>query len=105
MPVTALKVGEQRIKFLTLGSDVVKSNDGTKEKAFLTVDLRICDKDFVPLIKGHTSIHDEDEETYHRKLRVAATEKGHFVPEESTDPEWNPGYEEPLEEISNGDTV
>jgi hypothetical protein len=38
------------------------------------------------------SIHEHDEETYHKELRKQASEKGHFVPEESTDYEWNPGY-------------
>ena len=109
MAVTALKVGGQRIKFITTGSEIIKSKDGTTEKTFLTVDLRVCDEDFIPLRQGNVSIHDEDEETYHKKLRIAALEKGHFVPEESTDHQWHPNYnpedhilEQPKED---GDTI
>jgi len=98
MPVTALKVGDQRVKFITTGSEVITSKDGTTEKTFLTVDLRVCDEDFIPLRQGNISVHDEDEETYHRKLRIAAKERGHFVPEESTDHQWHPDYK-PEDEI------
>ncbi len=92
MAVTALKVGENRIKFMTLPEELVTSRDGETQKKFLTVDLRACDEDFIPSGIGSYSVHEDDEETYHRKLRIAATEKGHFVPEQSTDHEWNPGY-------------
>lgn len=36
----------------------------------------------------------KSEEVYHRNLRVDANVAGHFVPEFSTNPEWNPGVEE-----------
>lgn len=108
MPVTALKIGEQRIKFITTGSEVITSKDGETQKTFLTVDLRVCDENFIPLRQGSISVHDSDEETYHKALRIAAKEKGHFVPEESTDYQWHPDYKpeddiEPVQE--NGDTV
>ena len=102
MAVTALKVGDVRVKFMTAGSEVVKSKDGEREKAFLNIDLRQCDEDFIPTGPGSLSIHEDDEETYHRNLRIAAQEKGHFVPEESTDPEWNPDYVKPTKEEQDG---
>lgn len=110
MPTTALKVGEQRIKFITMGSELIKSKDGTREKSFLNIELRICDEDFIPVGPGSISVHEDDEETYHRNLRAQAHEKGHFVPEESTDHEWNPGYDPANEEVieepkKDGDTV
>lgn len=92
MAVTALKIGEQRIKFLTTPAELITSEDGQSEKLFLTIDLRICDEDFIPVGVGSVSVHDGDEESYHKALRKAAQEKGHFVPEESTDYEWHPDY-------------
>lgn len=108
MAVTALKIGEQRLKFMTLPAELIKSKDGETEKLFLTVDLRICDEDFIPVGVGSISVHEGDEESYHRTLRIAAKEKGHFVPEESTDHEWHPDYKSEdhiIEEESNGDTI
>lgn len=108
MPTTALEVGKQKIKFITMGSEVIKSKDGTKEKSFLNVELRICDEDFIPMGPGSLSIHEDNEETYHRNLRIEAKKKGHFVPEESTDHEWNPDYkpEEVSEEHNpDGDSI
>ena len=104
MAVTALKVGENRIKFMTLPEELVTSKDGETQKKFLTVDLRACDEDFIPSGIGSYSVHEDDEETYHRKLRIAATEKGHFVPEQSTDHEWNPGYK-PEDDVEHLDTT
>lgn len=110
MAVTALKVGDQRIKFMTLPAELIKSKDGETEKLFLTVDLRVCDENFIPAGVGSISVHGGDEESYHKALRQAATEKGHFVPEESTDHQWNPGYDpakdvETEEHNPDGDTV
>jgi hypothetical protein len=110
MAVTALKIGDQRIKFMTMGSEVIKSKDGTREKAFLSIDLRVCDEDFIPVGGGSISVHEDDEQTYHTNLRIQAQEKGHFVPEESTDHQWNPGYDPANEELleepkPDGDTI
>jgi len=92
MAVTALKIGEQRLKFMTTPAELITSQDGKSQKLFLTIDLRICDEDFIPVGTGSISIHDGDEESYHKALRIAAKEKGHFVPEESTDHQWHPDY-------------
>ncbi|HOK59765.1 MAG TPA: hypothetical protein PK432_02180 [Candidatus Dojkabacteria bacterium] len=110
MAVTALKIGDQRLKFMTLPAELIKSKDGETEKLFLTVDLRICDEDFIPMGVGSISVHEGDEESYHKALRAAAKEKGHFVPEESTDHQWHPDYN-PVQDIDHeeikedGDTV
>jgi len=104
MAVTALKVGDNRIKFMTLPEELVTSQDGENQKKFLTVDLRACDEDFIPSGIGSYSVHEDDEETYHKKLRIAALEKGHFVPEESTNHEWHPGYK-PEDDIEYLDTT
>jgi len=94
MATTALKVenpGEEivRVKFMTNPIEV-PAKDGNGTKVFLDVELHTCDEDFIP--KGRTSktVQDRSEEEYHRDLRKQAAEKGHFVAEESTNPEWNP---------------
>jgi hypothetical protein len=92
MAVTALKIGDVRIKFMTVPGEPITSEDGTSTKSFLQVELYTCDEEFIPQGMASKSIHEHDEETYHKELRKQASEKGHFVPEESTDYEWNPGY-------------
>ena len=92
MAVTALKIGDTRIKFMTVPGEPITSEDGTSTKSFLQVELYTCDEEFIPQGMASRSIHEHDEETYHKELRKQASEKGHFVPEESTDYEWNPGY-------------
>ena len=57
MATTALKIGDQRIKFMTMGSEVIQSKDGKSEKEFLYIDLRVCDEDFIPVGGGSISIH------------------------------------------------
>lgn len=110
MAVTALKVGDQRLKFMTVPAELVKSKDGEREKLILTVDLRVCDEEFIPVGTGSISLHEGDEESYHKALRIAAKEKGHFVPEESTDHHWHPDYD-PAQDLQteehnpDGDTV
>jgi hypothetical protein len=92
MAVTALKIGDVRVKFMTVPGQPITSEDGTSTKSFLQVELYTCDEEFIPQGMASKSIHEHDEETYHKELRKQASEKGHFVPEESTDYEWNPGY-------------
>jgi hypothetical protein len=92
MAVTALQIGDVRIKFMTVPGEPITSDDGTSTKSFLQVELYTCDEEFIPQGMASKSIHEHDEETYHKELRKQASEKGHFVPEESTDYEWNPGY-------------
>ncbi len=105
MPVTAIKTDSDKLKFMTITMEPVLSDDGKTTKNFISIELMRCDDDFMPIGVGSKSIDARDEETYHKELRLAATIQGQYVPEESTDPQWNPGYEEPQEEISNGDTV
>lgn len=94
MATTALKMevpGQEpvRIKFMTTLIEA-PAKDGNGTKVFLDVEVHLCDEEFIP--KGRTSktVQDRSEEEYHRDLRLQAAEKGHFVAEESTDPEWNP---------------
>lgn len=85
MATTALKIVkdevEQRLLFCTV----------QKEKG-VDVDVFLADEDFLPMGRTSLSVSEMDEPEYHIKLRKEASEKGHFVSEYSTDPEWNPGY-------------
>lgn len=92
MPCTALQITQedgtiQRIKFLTVWNPPVTD-----------VDIYQCNEQFIPIGNPQMTTSPMDEETYHKKLRIEATEKGHFVPQESTDPHYSPGYVEPPEE-------
>ena len=101
MATTAIQIGDIKMKFMTLPAHLT-NEEGVKQ--FLDITLYQCDEDFIPTGQSSHSMHEDDEETYHRTLRLQATEKGHYVPEESTDPQWNPNYIEP-EEDGNEDTL
>lgn len=86
MPCTALKIVEgetvRRLKFLTV-----------PEPDRLVVDIYLCDEDFIPterLSGGMFMDPPVIEEEYHKNLRKESAEKGQFISEESTNPEWNP---------------
>lgn len=81
MATTAIKIGEQRLLFMTV----------QKEKG-VDVDIHMADEDFMPIGTPSLGFSEMDEPEYHTKLRIESAEKGQFVPENSTNPEWNPGY-------------
>lgn len=57
----------------------------------LSIDLYQCDEDFKEMgIPEKFIMVDQSEEEFHTKLRIEANEKGHYVPEYSTNHEWNP---------------
>jgi len=94
MPCTALKITKEdgtivRIKFLTIWNP-----------PFTDIDLFTCNEDFAPIGNPGITQVEMDEESYHKKLRIDASAKNQYVPEESTDPQWNPGYTEPQEDGS-----
>ena len=62
------------------------------------IDIQLTDAEFTPVGKPSLGQMPKDEEEYHGELRIISHEKGHFVPEYSTNPEWNPGYVEPEQE-------
>ncbi len=82
MPVTALKIvsgiAVSRLKISTV-----------QETDKLAVDTFLCDEEFIPVGNPMMTNDSRDEETYHRQLRKESKEKGHFIAEESTNPEWN----------------
>jgi hypothetical protein len=101
MATTALNINGKRLKIMTRPVPVSKKDDIEDIKVFTEVTLYECDDDFMPVIIGAVTVHENDEETYHRELRVASFNEGHFVPDQSTDYKWNPGYN-PEEDTNDG---
>jgi hypothetical protein len=97
MPVTAIKIGDVRLKFITTPTDYIQK--GEEFKQFLIIDLYQCDNEFIPTGTASRSIHEDDEQEYHIKLRVEALAKRHFIQAQSTDPEWTPGYLPAISEV------
>lgn len=90
MATTALKIvkngQEERLLFMT-----VPREDGRG----LDVDIFKATDEFMPEGTPSLGISEMvDEAEYHKALRDNALKEGHFVPEFSTNPEWNPGYVE-----------
>lgn len=84
MPTTALKITSpdgtiQRAKFMTVSQGI-----------HCDVDVYKCNEEFIPIGEPSIGVSEMDEPEYHIKLRKEADEKGQYVREESTDPEWNP---------------
>lgn len=94
MPCSALKITKEdgtivRVKFMTVGTPT-----------HTDVDIFNCNEEFIPIGDPEMGVSEMDQETYHKKLRLEASERGQYVPEESTDHHWNPGYVEPPDEES-----
>lgn len=83
MPTTAVKFHKDgrdiRLKFMT----VVNGEQ-------LDIDVFACDENFIPVAGPEMTTMLVDEEKYHRDLRRESNNRGQFVKEESTNPEWNP---------------
>lgn len=101
MATTALEIDGKKLKIMTLPAPVNKTDDENDVKVFTQVTLYSCDQDFMPMDVGAVTIHEDDEETYHRNLREVAHQAGHFIPDQSTDYKWNPGYN-PAEDTNDG---
>lgn len=97
MGCTALEIPQEdgtikRIKIMTV-----------QIPGHIDVDIFNCNDEFIPIGEPLMSQVEGEEEMYHKKLRLEASEKGHYIPRESTDPQWNPGYVEP-EDINHEKT-
>lgn len=76
----------QKLLFMT-----VDKGTGT-----IDVDVFAADDDFLPVGTPSIGVSEHaSDEAYHKSLRHFASENNQFVPEHSTNPEWNPGYVEP----------
>jgi hypothetical protein len=101
MATTALEIDGRRLKIMTTSEYVSKTDDKNEVKLFTKVTLYSCDLDFMPMDVGAVTIHENDEENYHRELRAVAHQAGHFIPSQSTDYKWNPDYN-PAEDTNDG---
>lgn len=68
----------------------------------LYVAVQICNENWKPVGEAAETTDTREESVYHKELRETATEKGEFVAQYSTNPEWNPGY---VSETKNEDAV
>ena len=86
MPVTAIKIlkegKEERMLFMT----AMRGEKG------VDVDIYLANEEFMPMGTPSLGFSNDSEENYHRELRKQSQERGHFVPEFSTNREWNPDY-------------
>lgn len=57
----------------------------------LYVRVQSCNEKWVPVGSASETTDDRKEEFFHRALRLESQARGTFVPQYSTDPEWNPG--------------
>ena len=84
MALTSLKISEEsRLQFIT---DSLEN--------FTRVLVYTCNEDWEPQGEPAISADKRDEETFHKNLRKEAKEKDHYIPERSTNPEWNPDFKE-----------
>lgn len=95
MAATALKItkGEQTYHLLMV---TVKGENGTD------IAIHNVKSDYIieQGSKPEYGVSNKEEDLYHKDLRVDALKAGHFMPEFSTNPEWNPVQEE---EAKDGD--
>lgn len=87
MPCTAIRIKKDdkiiRLKFITVAHEI-----------YTDVDVYQCNEEFIPVGKPEMGVHKSLEHDYHTELRSEAAKLGQFVPEESTNPEWNPNIGE-----------
>lgn len=81
MPQTALKINDKCMVIITQQFD----NE-------LSINAYSTDHNFMPLGTPIVSSLSINEEEYHKKLRSDAHAHGHYVKGYSTNPEWNPDY-------------
>jgi len=58
--------------------------------AGVDVDIFTADEEFMATGTPSLGTSPLEEEEYHKTLRIQSKEKGQFVPEYSTHPDWNP---------------
>jgi len=85
MPLTSIKLDwngtERRLQFIT-----------EQHETGLYVAVQACNEEWKPVTPPTETTDVRTEEVYHRELRLEASKQGNFVPQYSTNPEWNPGY-------------
>lgn len=90
MPVTSIRIPQEDGSFRNLQFYTTDVPEGT------FVGVRLCNDEWIPSGDPAETLDERSEEEYHTALRAAAHEKGQFVSQYSTDPEWNPEGLKPL---------
>jgi hypothetical protein len=88
MAVTTIKTKREQEEVILMFMTVPKRDGQTG----IDIDIFLADKDFEPYGKPSFGIDMRNEEEYHKELRKQASERGEFIAEASTNPEWNPNY-------------
>ena len=83
MATTALQITNTegvvtKTKFMTVDRDF-----------YVDVDIYKCNDQFIPIGEPSMGVNERTEEVYHKELRQEAKKRGQYVPEESTNPEWD----------------
>ena len=85
MALTSLKITwkdtEQYLQFMT-----------EQFPTGLYVKVQTCNEKWIPVGEASETTDDREEEFFHRALRMESVARGTYVPQYSTNPEWNPGY-------------
>ena len=68
-----------------------------KKDGGIDVDVFLANAENEPVGTPSIGYDLRTEEDYHKDLRRMALEKNEFIPDHSTNHEWNPGYVEPEE--------
>jgi hypothetical protein len=71
----------------------------------LYVAVQSCTDKWIPIGPPSETTDIRDEETYHRELRIDSVKHGTYVPQYSTDPQWNPGADPKDYEIHDDSTL
>jgi hypothetical protein len=83
MPTTALKITKEDGTVNHIMMMTAPTPTG------IDIDIQLTDANYMPVGKPSLGAMAKDEKEYHVELRKVSHEKGHFVPEYSTNPEWN----------------
>ena len=83
MAATAINTGKLRLLIAT-------SEVEFEGHLMLSIATNVADEEYRPIGQSLNAAKMMTEEEYHRDLRKQSKENGHFVPEYSTNPEWNP---------------
>jgi hypothetical protein len=96
MALTSLEIDQKgtihRLQFIT-----------EQHPTGLYVAVQSCTEKWIPIGAPSETTDIRDEETYHRELRIESIAHGTYVPQYSTDPQWNPGAKAEDYEIQDGE--
>jgi hypothetical protein len=87
MARTTIKTQQEGKEHILIFMTVPRAEGG------VDVDIFLGDSDYIPVGKPSFGTDPRPEEEYHKALRIDAAARNEFIPEQSTNYEWNPDYE------------